>query len=347
MSVIYFDSGVVHDNTVRAKAVPGSTVAYTLIRRLSPDKAIIHVFGKNVLADIPADYPDRGRARVSTVGSRIELTLLKEQKSAPAAATASGATAAFPDERAILLANGVKADTANAEYLATITKHLPAMSMAEKALLMSLIARGIYPSAERLELFFSHAVPLRLRDTLLRMKGQTGKDIKADALKKLYAEASIIPLDRSAPEKMAAYVGNNGYFALLAFLLGLIQDENAHDMADTLSYNKPSPKDGQIMLPFFIEYNGDIHFVEFHYAKERGGKKETLRFSAYEDDEHAVDISFTRENGGYAILLAFLNRGLYELAEPRLAVLSRRLSESGFGKVYRFRLEARFAPREV
>ena len=316
MSIIHLDIGIVHDKGFRSLIRPGDSVQYTVIRRLSPEKAVIKFLGRNVVAAISTDYPDRGRAIIRSVGSRIELSIVAPGKKAAPAETVR----VKPPEQGMLLAAGVKADARNIDYLTTVLRHLGTqMTDADRAFVISLIGKGLHLSIERLDRMFSRKIPLRIRDAL---RSADDNDVELDAL---FKRTSVLELGGKFPEALSDYVQANGQFILWAFMLGQHdKDGSAREHLGSLSANS----DASLILPIFIAIDGTIHLVEMRYHRDRHGtKRDTVRFSVIDDERSRVDITFERDRSNYVITLGFHDSALYDRYGTYRDELSRALAE--------------------
>lgn len=321
MSIIHLDIGIVHDKGLRSSIRTGDSVQYTVIRRLSPEKAVIKFLGRNVVAAISTDQPDRGRAVIRSVGERIEL-VLKPIKRPPA----PDVVRSVPPEQSLLLAHGVKADARNIDYLATVMKHIGVrLTDSDKAFVLSLIGKGIYLSPERLERIVDRRTPLRIRDAL-----REGKD---DDLFSLFSRVSVIELGERFPEALSEYVCANGQFLLWVFMLGT-GDRDAREQTEMLAMNSGS----DLLLPLFIKADDAIHFVEMRY-RGRGTKHDAITFTVMDEARPRVAITFVRGRGRYDIALAFHDEELYARYVTCRDALTRSLAAC-FGGKYEFSVSA-------
>lgn len=319
MSKIFF-KGATSDRENRPLRA-GDRVKYTVSKRLSPTRAIIHFLGKKVIADIPVSAPSKGMAIVRSVGEQIELYFPpKEEKT-------SISLSPISNERRMLLESGIKADEANVSYLKTTLRLIgDKLDNQWKAFLLSLIGKSIYLSPERI----MNLMKPYWKNILLWLSERKKANTSVNITDKLIKLSSFRPEKEVIDTSLYSYLKSNGNIAIWILLFDTLTcDDEKKDAEEieTLILRLLLNKDkNSVLIPFFMLTSNSLRFVQY----SEDGKNAS--FKAFgKDGEEIVEISLNPENERFRIELSFKSASLYNAFVKRKGNLTTSLKEKDIG----------------
>lgn len=319
MAEIFFDAPSPPPENARGLTPlrKGETVEYVLTKRLSPSKAVVHIRGAPVIAEIPAGYPERGTAVVTNVGAKITLALTHRHETR----FEEGAVTVAPPDSVLaktLIAHGLKPNEENIRYLAALLRLAsPPLSERDLHFTLSLMRKDLYIPLERLEPFFNGAPLLAARDAL--RKSAHGNSSQADKFITLTEEAVIARLGHAnAAHTLQRAVKENGFWYIFALLFNEdagddALSQNAKRFLEAFAWNKKGPKGkpGSYAIPLFFEAEGVLEAGVLILERKGNGNESEFSIDLYKNEERIVTITVIPKEGNAVVNLEFYDAVLF------------------------------------
>jgi len=303
---------IILDNKQEIKE--GDILPYSVIRRISNDKALVRILGKKLLANMGKDISDEGFLKVVSIKDQMMLSVIKnETEHYMDNVIIKEHTGTSKEIFNMLIDAGLKANNKNITYLETILKHLPNLNSIEIKFIFQAISKEVYFTVYELKNIFNASIFKSIFDKVKN----TNKDyFNSDNVGML----DIIVLNRGINAKdLSEYVLKNGNMSLWLMLF-----EKLHKDLDTnsnilflklLALNKKNKffKSNVYLLPIpFLIGDKLLEVNMFVDGLDGDASKRTFIFRVCDDELLFFDIKiYNLEKSGFSILIYFYTEKLY------------------------------------
>lgn len=314
-----------HTNKLSKPIKEGDIVKYTIIKRISKDKAIVNVMGKNLTAEIKGDTPEKGFAKVVSVLDKLMLSIMKENAGASSKDDLNYVQIRHKNENnpitAMLNGRGIKASPENMRYLETVLKYMPNMNEDVKSFIFTAISNGVYMSVEELNTLFSGVFYENLFKEIKKLLYDIKNSNKnPETAEKLIRIAENLNNFNSISANIKDYITTNGYFSIWFMLFDTLKlygrTEGISLLLKSLSANRKSKflKENAFFIPIPFMLDGQIKEINlFIHSPKSHDEGFRLIFVAYDKDFELCKISVSKAEDVYLIHVSFFDENLYKM----------------------------------
>lgn len=315
----------------------GEVVKYTVTKRISPERAIVTIRGRQLLADISMDKSDKGVAKVLSIGKQLYLSIESKNGEETIQITSNN----LPKNNAsntILLERGIKASVQNVNYLETVLKYMPDINAKHLNVVLSYISNGIYPTIDELFSIFDGSLFKIIREIFMRKNKKTdnllndvlGKKVNENeiSVENLMLLSNQVANTSKLDFSMFETVVSNGHFAFWMMIFDILRQEedgnlseNVRNLINVLSANRRSKfsKKNVYLIPLYIDIDGKECFVEMFLHDSKGryeehGGQSVMDMNVYDENNDVMcEIRVEKQGSFYKIIVYLSNEDLYLL----------------------------------
>ncbi len=317
--------------------VEGENVKYVVTKRISSERAIITIRGQKLLADISIDKPDRGLAKIISVGSKVELKI--EHNNKPNNIFIVNKII-DNDTANMLLKEGIKASVQNIDYMSKIIKYFPNLSHHHMRMVLSFMAKDVYPTMDQISLFFSDFLLRTIREQITKYRIKNINETLKNAEKLLELSKNIFADNFAIDRSIYNAIESNGYYAIFCMLFDMFEKEGDLDLLKALkdvlfrlSCNRKSKflKHDVYAVPIFINVGGKDRFVEIFVSDDNGSERdESFLFGVecYDAKNGALFAIFVKKDiANYKIEVNIFDESMYLKYKKTEFILNGKIDE--------------------